>query len=125
MKIFELLGGLYTELKRLNGNLERLPMITDYDLNEKQKKARENPLKEMTDPEILRLKHWVKSILNEKGVKTTVFGDGYTRRAIEEFLEYNGRSSVQRARDSIAAVLGYNNFSELVEDWRKREGTTA
>jgi hypothetical protein len=122
MKILELLGGLYTELKRLNDNLEQFPMITDYNLNEKRKKARENPLKEMAGPEIFRLKHWIKSLLNEKGIETTAFGDGYTQRAVEHFLEYSGKSSTAEARNAIAAELGYNNFFDLVEDWRKREG---
>jgi hypothetical protein len=125
MKILELLGGLYAELKRLNDNLEQFPMITDYNLNEKRKKARENPLKEMTDPEILRLKHWVKSALNEKGIETPIFGDGYRQRAVEEFLEYDGRSSTVLVRNALAAELGYNNFFDLVEDWRKREGVPA
>jgi hypothetical protein len=125
MRILELLGGLYAELKRLNDNLEKFPMITDYNLNEKQKKARENPLKEMTVPEILRLKHWVKSSLNEKGIEMTVFGGRFTRKAVEGFLEYDGRSSTVIGRDALAAMLGYNNFFDLVEDWRKREGVPA
>jgi ribosomal protein L17 len=125
MKILGLLGGLYTELKRLNDNLEQFSMITDYNLNEKQKKARENPLKEMTDPEILRLKHWVKSFLNEKGIETTAFGEGHARRAVEHFLEYSGKISNAKARNALAAVLDYKNFSELFEDWRKWEGGAA
>jgi ribosomal protein L17 len=95
-------------------------MIADYNLNEKQRKARENPLKEMTDPEILQLKRWVNSLFREKGIKTTEFGDSYVRRAVEEFLEYDGRQSVKRARDSVASALGYDTFSDLVEDWRKQ-----
>jgi hypothetical protein len=126
MRILELLGGLYAELKRLNDNLEKFPMITDYSLNEKQKKARENPLKEMTVPEILRLKHWIKSSLNEKGIEMTVFDSNrFTQKAVEGFLEYAGKSSTVIGRAAIAAALGYNNFFDLVEDWRKREGVPA
>jgi hypothetical protein len=115
MKIFELLGGLHTELKRLNDNLERLTAF-----NEKKQREQNNPLSEMTDTEIFGFKQWINSQFAAKGisVETMSLGHGYIKGAVEDFLT-SKRACTKSAREAIAAALGYANLSDLAEAWRK------
>ncbi|MDR3302077.1 MAG: hypothetical protein LBT01_06065 [Spirochaetaceae bacterium] len=114
MKILGLLGGLYTELKRLNDNLERLTAS-----NEKKQRDQENPLSEMTGTEIFELKQWINSRFSAKGIslEAAALGDDYIKGRIEYF--FTSKKSTKTARDAIAAALGYANFSDLAEAWRK------
>jgi hypothetical protein len=137
MKIFELFWGLYTELKRLNENLESLSVFNedtsvirflkqiaaaaDAYGDEKLRKARLNPLTDMTPAEVIRLKAWIESQLGKKGIQIGMSGSHYKDRDIgdiEYFFSYN-KSGTEFVRNTISAALGYDTFYDLVEDWRK------
>jgi hypothetical protein len=121
MKIFETLCGLYTELKRLNDNLEYLTAF-----NEKKNRESENPLTKMTDTEILGLKIWITTQIETRNIDLDILDNfgGYRRRDVEKFLTSKHSKTIRTAevRRNLAAVLGYKDFPDLVEDWRKAGG---
>jgi hypothetical protein len=137
MKILELLGGIYAELKTLNKNLEDLSVFNastatarllkelaaaaDHHLEEKKQRERENPLRAMTEVEIFQFKQWINARIKARGISIDdiCLKDGYTRKTVVEFLtSENARSSTSRARNTLSAALGYATFYDLVEDWR-------
>ena len=116
MKILGLLGGLYTELKRLNDALEHLTAF-----NKKKQREKENPLSEMTEAEILKIKFWIRAQLKKKNIsiESLVVENPYALRSVTRFLNSDTQFNTATARNFIAAALGYASFSDLVEAWRE------
>jgi hypothetical protein len=120
MKIFRSIRSLYRELKRFNDNVERLTAF-----NEKKAREKENPLADMTDTEVSGFRYWVCTQIAVKNIDLQIaVRDGYARGQIEKFLgsrtaRYPGAVT---GRESLAAVLGYRSFADLVEAWRKAGG---
>jgi hypothetical protein len=136
MRIITLLEGIFTELKLLNENLEKLSVFNentstisflkqlaaaaDSHFDEKEQKERLNPLREMTETEIFSLKHWVNFRIEEKeiSIEDISLGNGCIKNQVIKFLA-SKRNCTKIARDAISAALGYATFYDLVKDWRK------
>jgi predicted P-loop ATPase len=118
MKIFKLLQELYIEIKILNQNMENFTM-----LETEMKRRRKNPLKGMTDVEILGLKRWINKRLQDENI--TFDTDSYNERIVRKFLAHDHRHATKPVRNHLSAAFGYSSFEELLEAFTKSKGGAA
>jgi len=114
MRILKLLEGLYLELKVFNENVEYFSC-----LKHEKECRQENPLKTMTDTEIIALKIWINKQLKEKNI--TFNSNTYEERHVNKFLDLGYRKATKPVRDLISAALGYGSFNDLLVAYRQQE----
>jgi hypothetical protein len=84
----------------------------------------------MTDTEIRGLKIWIIAQIDAKNISLDILdtiGGCYDSKRVEKFLTHRHSKTLHTAevRKNLAAVIGYKDFNDLVEDWRKTEGGAA
>jgi hypothetical protein len=115
MKILKLLQELYIEIKILNQNMDNISL-----LETEMRRRRENPLKVMTDVEILSFKRWINKRLQDANI--TFDRDTYNERYIKSFLTFDHRLATKPIRNHLSAALGYSSFNDLLAAYRQAKG---
>lgn len=130
MKILEKINGFYTEFKRLGDNMERIALVLETVHAEEIRRIKEyaeweaarSVLAKMQIPDLVRFKSWIKAGLERNGF---VARNGLSQVFLNRFLDGYSTDFPVNEQNTIITTLGYKDFTDLVDDWRKREEGTA